>query len=322
VADCLILNSASLPFGSEKECDDGLGEFFSIVHRAHTNGVGFYRADNLEGDWNSLNYADGFQFGAWMNSQLDRDDSRVLMSVVGSVKCPNILCDDTLALSIKDMIFSLSADDDVEVQELGLASQLGASGISFSSHAHWAEGLIDVVRYWDDAGEMLEEEISVRNVSSLEHLDGVLSGIERKRQDNRNYLNTIVTVGNNDFPRLIFCDSALKNLQSNSVTIHDFASIVDVLKRLNIAIGESSSLGELIDKSGLDISGESSETMNCRKHARKREFKHPELGLKSFEVHVKNFPDGKRMHMLADYDKGVICIGYFGRHLSTVKHPK
>lgn len=77
----------------------------------------------------------------------------------------------------------------------------------------------------------------------------------------------------------------------------------------------------LAKNSELTITGESVETMRAKKHARKRQFKHPVLGQTLFEEHVKKFPNGKRMHILADYKNHTICIGYFGSHLSTVRNP-
>jgi hypothetical protein len=62
--------------------------------------------------------------------------------------------------------------------------------------------------------------------------------------------------------------------------------------------------------------------MGNQKYARQREFKHPILGKMLFEQHVKNFPDAKRMHIVADYNSNKVSIGYFGSHLPTAKYPK
>ena len=105
------------------------------------------------------------------------------------------------------------------------------------------------------------------------------------------------------------------------MTTHDFKNIIDVLNKLNDAVCDSNNLDDLIKLSGLDISMESQETMNCVKYKRRRYFNHPTLGQVLFEAHVKNFLSGKRMHIYPEYDKNIICIGYFGKHLPTKHHP-
>jgi hypothetical protein len=127
---------------------------------------------------------------------------------------------------------------------------------------------------------------------------------------------------NADFPNLIFCKSALKNLNSPSVTVDDFHRIINALLKLNDAILISNNLEELILNSELTISGESNPTMEYPKYARQREFIHPILGRMLFEQHVKNFPNAKRMHILANYADNTVSIGYFGNHLPTVNDPK
>lgn len=94
-----------------------------------------------------------------------------------------------------------------------------------------------------------------------------------------------------------------------------------MLGRLNKGIGVSNSLEELSKNSELDISGESGVTMGKKKLARKRRFSHPVFETASFEAHVKNFPDAKRMHIFPDYLARNICIGYFGNHLPTKSDP-
>jgi len=86
VIDCLVLNDASLPFSTANACEKNLGVFFSILHRANTQGIRFFRADNLEGSWNSLIYAEGFEIGRWINSIPNRDQSLLVKSVAAEEK--------------------------------------------------------------------------------------------------------------------------------------------------------------------------------------------------------------------------------------------
>lgn len=322
MSESLILNEASLPFESANDCEQNLDDFFSIIHSVHLKGVGLYRADDQEGSWNSLCYAEGFEFGKWFNDISNKDLSLLVKSVISNVKCPLIVSDDLGFINIiKNTLFLLLKDQNIEVRGLGVASLLDTSGVSFASHSNWMGNSIRILKQHDKDGLVEEQTIDVPNICSLSHLDEFLNKYEEKRQSNKSYFHSLMAENNLDFPNLIFCESVLKNFKSSIVTGDDFPKIIEVLNKLNIAISDSKNLDELAKNSELTITGESVETMSAKKHARKRQFKHPVLGQTLFEEHVKNFPNGKRMHILADYKNHTICIGYFGSHLSTVRNP-
>ncbi len=178
MSECLILNDASLPFSSAEDCEQKLDVFFKILHNANFQGVHFYRADDLEGDWNSLIYADGFEFGQWINKIENKDQCRLVKSVVSKVKCPLISTENMAPENaIKEMLFVLSSDQSIEVRALGVASLKNTYGISFASHPHWEANPVVVVRQWDENGAVQQQTIDVPNVCSLAHLDDVSPGI-------------------------------------------------------------------------------------------------------------------------------------------------
>lgn len=323
MSEYLILNEASLPFSSVDDCEENLAMFFEILHSANLKGITFYRADDVEGGWNSLIYAQGFVLGKWFNRIKNNDQCLLVKSVISKVKCQLISNESIVEIkSVKNILFVLSSNQNIEVKGLGVASIINACGISFNSHINWKVDPITITQHWDDVGAIQQKNVKVPNVYSRATLDKILDDLAEKKQSNKKYFCDLTTQGNKDFSHLIFCESALKNLRSSSVTALDFHRIICVLNKLDRAICESKNLDDLIKNSGLDISGESPETMKATKHARKRLFKHPSLGQILFEDHVKNFPDNKRMHIFSDYENSTICIGYFGRHLSTVTAPK
>lgn len=319
--DSLIINDASLPFSSDIECKKNLEAFFEIVHLADSAGISFNQADERHGNWNSLNYAEGFIFGEWIN-QIDNLNSQIVKNVISKVHCPLIELGEDIRENLNGMLFMLSCDRDVDVTSLGVASNIDSHAISFISHINWTPNPISIVKLWEENEKWIEQLIEVPNISTLEHLKEYIAELKHERQQNRNYLRKLVAQDNEDFPNIIFCNAALKNLKSPSVTLNDFHKITEALRKLNNAILISNNIEELKSNSKLTISGESIPTMENRKYARQREFKHPTLGKKLFEQHVKNFPDAKRMHILADYIGNKVSIGYFGCHLPTVKHPK
>lgn len=323
MSECLILNDASLPFTSVEDCEKKLDVFFEILHSANSHGIQFYRADDLEGEWNSLIYADGFELGQWINQIKNKDQCLLVKSVIGSVKCPLLPTENIDTQNpVQNILFVLSSDQNIEVKGLGAASVLNVHGVSFASHVIWQTDPIAIIKAWDKDGVVKTQLVNVPNVYSMANMDAILATIEAKKQSNKQYFHTISTENNNDFPHLIFCETVLKKLRSPSITALDFPKIIDALNKLNEAVTVSTNRDELIKNSELNISGESPETMQTPKHERKRWFKHPKLGKTLFEDHVKNFPNNKRMHILVDYTNNTICIGYFGRHLTTVTNPK
>lgn len=317
----LIINNASLPFSSDIECKNKLEDFFEIIHHADSAGISFNQADERHGNWNALNYAEGFIFGEWIN-RIDNTNSLIVKNVISKVHCPLIELEEDMREALDGMLFVLSCDRNVEVTSLGVASNIDLYAISFLSHNNWASNSISIVRQWEENKEWKEQVVEVPHISSLDHLKSYIAELERERQKNKNYLRGLILQDNKDFPNLIFCTSALKNLKSPSVTIDDFRKIIDVLTKLNNAILISNDIEELKLNSELTITGESGPTLENRKYARQREFIHPTLGKTLFEQHIKNFPDAKRMHILADYTGNKVSIGYFGNHLPTVKYPK
>ncbi len=318
----LILNDASLPFENVDKCEERLFDVFSTLHSAHKNGLNFNRADSLEGSWNSLIFAEGFELGKWIHSITDVDCSRLVKSVISSVRCPlveklNVGGD----VSTDDMIFFLVEDTQTEVKALGVAWAMQACSLSFPSHERWNESLIPIVRMWQEGVVDQNEQIVVSNISSTASLESYLNVLAESRQQQKDYLKNIEVSGNPDYPNLLFCVSALSDFRVWSRDANCSGKIIESLNKLNSAIQTAANLNDLRSLSGLTISGESGLTMGCVKHARRRNFKHPLLGFVCFEIHVKNFPDSRRMHILPDYENKTVCIGYFGNHLSTASDP-
>jgi hypothetical protein len=320
MSDSLIINDASLPFSSDIECENKLEAFFQIIHHADSAGISFNHAGERHGNWNALNYAEGFMFGEWIN-HIDKDASLIVKNVISKVCCPLIELEEDERRALNDMLFVLSSDRSVDVTSLGVASNIESYAISFLSHNNWSSNPISIVRQWDENEEWKEQLVDVPNISSLEHLKVYIAELENERQKNKNYLRDLVLQDNEDFPNLIFCNSALKNLKSHSVSIDDFHKIIDALTKLNSAILTSNNIEELEVNSDLKITGESSLTMSRPKFARQREFIHPILGKMLFEQHVKNFSGAKRMHIQVSFEEKKVSIGYFGKHLPTVRNP-
>lgn len=314
----LVLNEASLPFPCLLSCQEGLVTFFSILQRAHVKKLRFFHCEGgADRSWAGFLYAEGFEFGHWLND-IDTDLRLTVKDVLANVYCPSVASHQQLAeLFPERFIHFLASDPDVETVGLGIANLLSGHGLSFSSSPKWTHEEICVIRQWDEGGSVTSVELSVPNVHSVAALDNALSRIIAEAQQHRTYFHNLTEENNDDFPNLIFCRSAIKDLQNPSNTPLDFKNLVHALNQLNDSVVRSKSVLELIEQSGLDISGESDATLNNRKLLLRRQFNHPHLGPTIFEHHVKNFNAGKRLHFLIDFDGRKLCIGYFGKHLPT-----
>lgn len=316
--DSVVLNEASLPFQSIKDCRDNINSFFDLLHQAKNNDVQFSRVDELEGDWNQLNYADGFSFDQWFNSIGDIDRQRQIKSVLANLKCPVVNINSNKSnLDVDNVFFLHESNRNSEVFGLAFAHLNYSHSLSIASKPCWLQSSVSIIKGWYEGNEYNELEIDVPNISSVQQLQPFLERFKSLRQQNKDYLANLKNENNSDFKNLIFTDSFLKSVASSSLQPVDFKRLVVVLESLDKAIADSKNLQELERASSLTITDESKSTMADRSLSRLRQFKHPTLGDTIFEPHIKNFVNGKRMHILADYHNKTICIGYFGNHLKT-----
>lgn len=316
--EAIVWNEASLPFKSVEDCERNIESFFDLLHNAKLNNIQFTRVDDTEGEWSHLNYAEDFAFGHWLNRIEDKERQRQVKSVLSSVKCPlSDINRNKQQQNLNNILFILAQDEGQEVLGLAFASLNESHSISFNSDDIWGNELIPILKLWDESGTEYREPIDVPNISKLEQLKPLIDSFRSKRFQNNKYLDELKSKDNEDFRNLLFTSSAIKSFRSTAIQPLDFRKILEVFCKLSESIVDSDSLEALVINSGLDISGESDSTMSSKTLVRLRTFKHPLFGPQVFEIHVKNFNGGKRMHILPDYEMNTICIGYFGKHLKT-----
>ena len=314
----VVVNEASLPFKTLDDCNRNIENIFNILHEARLGNLSFCRTDGYEGDWGRLNYADGFEFGFWLSNIDDNEKIRQVKSVLANVRCPlRSLSNTQDGLDFKNISFYLDSDDSFELYGLGYAHEVNKYSFSFASDDIWISDTISIMKMYEKDGNANIEEVTVKNIASMRQLVCYLKELEQSRKDNKDFLCELDTKDNEYFPNLLFTESVLKSFRSASLQTVDFFRVIDVLGKLDKAILTSVNISELSENSGLSITGESTTTMGNRVLVRMRTFKHPENGKQVFEDHVKNFPNAKRMHILADFDNKKVCIGYFGPHLKT-----
>lgn len=318
MSNSIVLNEASLPFESIEDCEKNIQNFFYLLHEIKNHNIKFSRVDEVEGAWNKLNYADGFNFDKWISSIDDIEQQRKIKSVISGLQCP--LTDMNINkknINVKDILFIHNDHSESEVLGLGFAHLNDSYSFSAESKEYWAKDEIPITLQWYEEDEYKELPVRVPNISSSVHFDSFLLKLDELRTINREYFSKLQVKDNNDFPNLLFTETFIKSMALPSTQLLDCKQVLYVLKQLNNAICQSGNLIELRENSSLSITKESIMTMQNAYLARLRRFKHPDLGDIVFEPHVKNFDNGKRMHIYIDYSEKKICIGYFGKHLKT-----
>lgn len=315
--DHIVFNEESLPFETVEEFESGLNVFFQVLHETLLCKVSFSTVAEDSRGWASLSFGPGFSFGHWLNNSLEKEQIRQVNSVMNSIPCPSFITRPSLTILDDEALFVLESDTDREVKGLGLASLNNCSGLSFLSEDVWRSDEVKITKQWDENAVVVEENIKVPNIASVQHMKNFLKELQTQNQSSRSYFDNIKVSGNIDFPNLLFTESVLKVLRSNSVSSANYTHIIQTFNKLNSMITSSNNVTELASNTGLSISGESESTMSSKLLTRLRSFKHPDGDVRVFEEHIKNFSDSRRMHILADYPSNNICIGYFGPHIKT-----
>ena len=314
----LVFNDASLPFKTVAECEQYVPVFFNILKRALKKQVKMVRVDKEVGsNWYQVNYAAGFSFSQWINNQADRDYKRSLKMIMDKTSSPLILSEEIEQLAtFESSSFELVVDS-TEAQAIGSAFLLEMPVVSFLSMPHWYEKKVTVKHeYIEEGNDSIQQTTcEVENISQQDNLTPFLEKIQAEHQASSAYLKTLIQYDNVDFQNLIFCTNILDAFKQLEATEKLLNKIKEVLKSLNDVIETASSVGEIVGNLALTISGESDGTKNNPNLIKYRKFKLPDGAFLTFDLHVKNFPDGQRLYFYPDFHLNTIYIGYFGKHL-------
>jgi hypothetical protein len=314
----LILNDASLPFQSSEDCEQNLPVFFDILTTVLKNKVEMIRIDDSMGsNWFEFIYTQNFSLSSWIANQADKNYQRSLKTIMTKSCSPIIFPEEKSVLYTADLSCFKLKEEDVEVSSLGAAHLLNIPVVSFSSREIWQGNPIDIRHeYLNPTDEKISVSIeNVENISTKTSLSSYVKNLTEERQASQHYLKSLTQSDNDDYPNLIFCKSALNNFHTTEASKNLLSKIIEVLTELNLCIERVSSISEIIDGTPLNISGESDKTKNASKLIKHRKFRLPNKEYYTFDLHVKNFPDAKRLYFHPDFQTNKITIGYFGKHL-------
>ena len=315
----LILNEASLPFETKRECEDNIALFFTLLKQSIKEGVKIIRIDESSGkDWFTLNYANGFQLSTWIATLPNRDSQRFIKSIIDKTILRLFDENDERGNILKNSEFYLASDPRIAVPSLGAAYLHDKPAVSFCSNRIWLNSEIGLTQHRlteDLANPIAVANRTAKNISKDNQLVLFLSTMKKERQDSKDYLATIKTAGNLYFPYIIFTDEALRGFIFSGADKTLFKQIIKALNWLNSRALTAACNADFVTDVDLTISGESTQTKNNSQLMRLRTFKVPSGGSIKFDLHIKNFTDNKRMYFFPNLIDKTVIVGYFGKHL-------
>ena len=250
-------------------------------------------------------------------SESDQNDQRSHKTIMPKACCPLSFPAAKSVLDTAHLACFKLEEEDVEESSIGAAYLLKIPVVSFLSMDIWQNNPIDIRHeYLNPTNETISVSVeNVENISTKTSLSNYVKTLTEERQASQTYLKSLTQSGNNEYPNLMFCKNALNNLHSTEASKSLLSKIIEVLTELNQCIKGVNSVSEIIESLPLSITSESDTTKRDSKLIKHRKFRLPSGEYYTFDLHVKNFPNAKRLYFYPDFQTNKIIIGYFGKHL-------
>lgn len=316
-----ILNEESIPFREKQDSEINLSVFFKILSSAFKNGIAAIRVSaNFDSGWYNLPITQGYYLRDWLKEQ-EKDYSNRIKTLISKTTVPQIPINEIgLSSELELSEFNLAANEKIKVPSLGAAFLSNQTGLSFHSSKYWSSNSVKIFQIrLNEKSDIETHECDVKNIAIIEHWSLFHALLEKQRQENCRKGKTLWEQKEHEFPNLVFCHSTKKQIENLSVGDAVFNRLWNNLKALDSSIEKCDNLNAFIKKTSLNISDESDPVKQNKKLARYREFTIPGVGKNFFGLHIKNFPGAYRLHILPDYIASKVYIGYFGKHLPTMR---
>ncbi|MDM8561120.1 hypothetical protein [Candidatus Parabeggiatoa sp. HSG14] len=321
--DVYIFNELSImPFTNRYEAKNGLETFINTCVKARDIGIQtLHLHKNIGKSLHELQIAPDYTVSQWLqDSEVEKDLKRKFRRII--TKTPLISDEEAIAKEQNILSeFKIKIDDEIKIAEgLGAAYLLDILCVSFLSHDLWKTDEIQNIEHWyfEENGIDITTIVAVKHASKPNHLAEHKTWFEQKKRDSLQKSRDLWELRCEFFPYLTLCGQVEKQLTRVGIQSKFFDQIIEKLKRLNEyaknwQAGSYSSND--VKRYGLDVSGESDNTLN--KYGRQRKFRLLDGKKALFEKHIKT--GDLRFHFYPDEENKVIYVGYIGSHLPTIK---
>lgn len=314
----LIFNEKSIPFQNINDVEKYFPEFLELIKLAKLNGITTVKVNTSHATgWYETPLTNNLNVREWLK-QKEKDYKTRVKSLIDKCSYPIINYDDSINLiNLENSSFSYN---DKDVQTLGCAYLLNELVLSYASHSSWIakEIVFNHETYSDDQTDLVKTNVAVLNCSTInnwnDNISIILKEKEKHLKENKNFIAEFETY----FPKLKLCGNA--KIMTDIKHKSSFCKVVSILNEYMQSIDDDDfNIKTLKEFSNLKISGESESVSKNPKFKKTRTFS---INGKKyfFELHVKNFPDGYRLHFY--HLNNYIYIGYYGKHLKTKRTPK
>ena len=295
--------SADGSYDSHKSADEGMRQLISLVNKMAA--AGFSRILRTTDNFCSCELCREYTISMWLHEHMKEESVRLFMSY--ATKSPYIkdLLDDD-----KNKLLEFRYKSK-KVYGLGLACLWDTAALSLNCF-HDSMPELECTRFED--GDIFTYYDSVMNLVSI-------TEAERYKDKLRNILFRDVSDGeclvnrfHELFPRLILSREADKNIRALNGHESFFREYIKHFTVLNAA-AEKWSEGINFEPA-LKWSYDTKETLS--QYGDERTFVCGDGITRKFSAHTKLMSSNQRIYFLND--KGIVHIGYAGRHLPTVKY--
>ena len=208
-----------------------------------------------------------------------------------------------------------------KAEGLGFAFLLKGLALSIKSESCWDTPSLELVCEELDPDsldiatfrETLHHASRSKHVE-FDHADWITNRVRTDVRSGRDLVENAIEY----FPNLVFCREARRQISSLTISSLYLPKIVDRMFELE-KLASDWNRGSFDYRQIRNASPESKSTMD--RFGDKREFVCPDGQKRTFEWHLKGFPNAWRVHILADPKVYKILIGYVGKHLPTDKYP-
>lgn len=310
----LVFNELSLskPLDSLAEARSRMGNFVEIIQQLFRDG--FSKDLRVTDDFLHLLLANDYRIVQWLNDgEVDRE---IKMFFKARISRKPYIDAHTESHLYNHFVSSEFMYNGFNSRGLGVAFLLDGVGISVFSHEQWNTYSLEASFIeLDSQGEIYEEKIQIRHISTFSHFE-----FHKPYYEQRKWLNIEQLDWRNSleelFPSLEFCERAVAQL-------YEFGKGEHILKQIKGRLIELQEYFNVWSEGGFDsslfsfkVTPESQRTLEHFKE--EHTFLCPDGQYRVFSWHLRMTPGAGRIFFIPDETTRKCIIGHIGNKLKTV----
>jgi hypothetical protein len=321
----LVFNHHSLPFVDRDIANREAPNLIRIWVRAKKYGFSAIRiAPQLDSSWQSVLLATNYCWRDWLATEGRNPNNRNLASGLKSMltSTPLIEPGEDMDSALKEVGIKPNGE---ALEALHAAECLSMPLLSHPTKDYWIGPSVQIyLRQFNDSGSITESTKELINLATLDSLESNRLALTSARDRILNSASDLWKNRDTLFPNVVMCGDMKSTLDSwkfGEIGLAFLRDTLDIMDRACQKWQESpdaiSGVISCLSDFGLRCSGESEPTM--QQFGGERRFRLPDGSSEYFWDHAKR--SDLRIHFLPNPSGKIIYLGYFGKHLKTVRDP-